>query len=315
MLMEIPFISLCIPAYKRPALLKKLLDSVCAQTFRDFELLINDNSPDDSVKELVNDFAGRLTISYQKNIPAVSAVENCILLMRRARAPWIKIMHDDDWFTHKNALAVFAEAAKHSGKDFLFCATNRVRLDGHETTEEFFTGKRKKILEDSLFGLLYSNVIGHPSAVMHRKDNNIEYDPSFNWVLDIDFYMRYIEAQKGFHYIPEKLVNIGVGPGQETNKYHKNPLVEIPEYFRLLEKYDPGLPLKEINVFHMIWTMIARFRIQSREQITELGFAGRMPGGLDEMIEYQKRIPRIVLKQPAWSAVFMRRCYKKMAKA
>jgi len=252
MLMEGPFISLCIPAYKRPALLKKLLDSVCAQTFRDFELLINDNSPDDSVKELVDAFTGRLPISYQKNNPAVSAVQNCILLMRRARAPWIKIMHDDDWFAGENALELFADAAKHSGKDFLFCATNRVRLDSVQKTEEHFTGERKRLLEDSLFGLLYSNVIGHPSAVMHRKDEGIEYDPSFNWVLDIDYYIRYIEAHKGYHYIPHKLVNIGVGPGQETNKYHKNPRVEIPEYFRLLEKYHPGLPLEKITVFHMV---------------------------------------------------------------
>lgn len=312
--MEGPFISLCIPAYQRPALLKKLLDSVCTQSFRDFELLINDNSPDDSVKELVDTFSGRLAISYQKNIPAVSAVENCIRLMRRASAPWIKIMHDDDWFANENALALFADAAKHSGKDFLFCATNRVSLDNDKITEELFTGMRKKILEDSLSGLLYNNVIGHPSAVMHRKDNDIEYDPTFNWVLDIDFYMRYIEAHNGYYYIPEKLVNIGVGPGQETNKYHKNPRVEIPEYFRLLEKYDIGLPLEKINVFHMIWTMIARFRIQSPEQIFELGFAGRMPGGLDEMIKYQKKIPRIILKQPSWSAFFMSRCYKKLAK-
>ena len=121
--MSKPFISICIPTYKRADLLKKLLDSICAQTFTDFEILINDNSPDDTVKDLVSEYEKILPIAYQKNEPAISATENCNKVMGRANADWIKIMHDDDWFAANDALAQFADAAKKSGKDFIFCAS------------------------------------------------------------------------------------------------------------------------------------------------------------------------------------------------
>ena len=39
-------ISICIPAYKHPDFLKRLLDSISIQSFRDFEVIISDDSPD-----------------------------------------------------------------------------------------------------------------------------------------------------------------------------------------------------------------------------------------------------------------------------
>ena len=311
--MDTPFIAICIPTFKRPDYLKRLLDSICLQTFRDFEILVNDNSPDDSIKNLVHSYADRLQISYEKHPGPMTAVVNCINLMRRADTPWIKLMHDDDWFATEDALQRFATAALGSGKDFIFSGCNRVRLETMAISEESIIGASKKLLEESPLNLLFRNVIGHPSVVMHKKDKGIEYNPAFNWVLDIDYYIRYINAHQGYHYIPEKLVNIGVGPEQETNKYHKNVQAEIPEYFALLSQYDQDLPLKNEHVFHLVWTMIARFRIRNIDQVKESGYSGRMPGKLEELINYQKKIPRIILKQPAWSKVFMKRCYKKLS--
>lgn len=39
-----PLLSICIPAYERPALLKRLLDSIAKQVFKDFEVIITDDS-------------------------------------------------------------------------------------------------------------------------------------------------------------------------------------------------------------------------------------------------------------------------------
>ena len=313
--MDTPFIAICIPAFKRPDYLKRLLDSICIQSFRNYEILINDNSPDDSIKDLVHSYAEKLSISYEKHPGPMPAVVNCINLVRRAAAPWIKIMHDDDWFSSEDALQHFADAASVSGKDFIFSGCNRVRLEAMAIDKETIIEESKQLLEESVLNLLFKNVIGHPSVVMHKKDNSIEYNPAFNWVLDIDYYIRYINAHQGYYYITEKLVNIGVGPEQETNKYHKNARVEIPEYFDLLAQFDQDLSLKNENVFHLIWIMIARFRIRNVDQVKQLGYKGRMPGKLDEIINYQKNIPRIILKQPSWSEVFMKRCYKKLSKA
>ncbi len=312
--MSNPFISICIPTYKRADLFKKLLDSIIIQTYRETEILVNDNSPDDSIETVVKAYSGKLTISYLRNEPALSAVDNCRAVMRRAAGEWIKIIHDDDWFATPDALQQFANAAVQSGKDFIFCASNQVYLESGKTEEEHLTPQKKAMLEESVLSLFYENVIGHPSVVMHRIDAAIEYDPQFNWVLDIDFYLRYIQAHNGYHYIPDKLICIGKSELQESNKYYKNPLVEIPEYFTLLTKYEPGLHLRNRYVFHLVWNMLKRFKIKNAAQVNELGYNGRMPAKMEDIIACQLRIPRIVIKQTNWSRYFMSRCFKKLSR-
>lgn len=310
--MNSPFISICIPAYKRTHLLKKLLGSIQIQSFKNFEIIINDDSPGDDVKNVIEEFTG-LPISYIKNEQTAGAVINCIKVMERAQAPWIKVMHDDDWFAGEDALQKFADAAISSGKDFIFCASNKVELSSNEIKKENLTGDRKKMLDNSVFSLFYLNVIGHPSVVLHKKSAHIQYDPQFNWVLDIDFYMRYLQAHEGYHYIPDALINIGNGDAQESAKYYKNFKVEIPEYFTLLTKYKSNLLLQNQYVFHLVWNMLKRFKIKSIEDIRATGYAGPLPDKVEAIINYQKKIPRIILKQTPWSKIFMQRCFKKLA--
>ena len=311
--MSKPLISICIPTYRRSDLLKTLLDSIRLQIFTNFEILINDNSPDNSVEELVNSYLNELPIFYVRNEPVVSAAKNFVKVMQRANAEWIKIMHDDDWFSSENALQLFANAALHSGKDFIFCASNQVWLNSGRTENDLLTPEKKQMLDNSIFCLFYLNVIGHPSVAMHKKDTAIEYDTNFNWVLDIDFYMRYLQAHPGYHYLSQRLVNIGKGSTQETNKYYKNIRVELPEYFFLLAKYPPDLCLKDEYVFHLLWNMLKRYKIKHVGQIYAAGYKGVMPAKIEKIIAFQKYIPRIIIKQTPWSKRLMKKCFNKLA--
>lgn len=311
--MNKPLISICIPTYNRPDLLKKLLDSIQQQTFQDFEIIINDNSSNDGVETLVKLYQGNLPISFEKNRPAVSAGSNCTKVMQRAKAEWIKIMHDDDWFSSENALQSFADAALHSGKDFIFCASTQVWLDSHKKQEDILTPGKKQMLDSSVFSLFYLNVIGHPSVAMQRNDPSIQYDPGFNWVLDIDFYVRYLHVHPGYCYLPQSLVNIGKGPTQESNKYYKNIKVELPEHFFLFAKYPPDLSVKDEYVFHVIWNMLKRYKIRNLDQIYAAGYSGILPDKIQEMINCQRHIPNIILKQTPWSRKLMKKCFKKLS--
>lgn len=311
--MHTPFISICIPTYKRTDLLKKLLDSIRVQTFKDYEVLINDNSTDNSVELLISTYFKQLPIAYQRNQPSVSAGNNCIQVMQRASGDWVKVMHDDDWFATPDALAQFAEAALHSGKDFIFSANTQVWLEEIKQEEDFLTAEEVQRLDESPFCLFLLNFIGHPSVVMHKRDPSIAYDANFNWLLDIDHYVRYLNAHPGYHYIPQKLVNIGRSPAQETHKYSMVKNAELPEYFRLLSKYEPELYLQNRYVFHLVWNMLKRYRIKNSQQIYDTGYRGVLPAGIDKLITFQKRIPRLIIKQPPWSDAIMRRYFKKMS--
>jgi glycosyltransferase involved in cell wall biosynthesis len=105
-------ISICIPAYRNTAFLKRLLDSIACQTFTDYEIIITDDSPDDSVSQLIQNLTGIQPIRYYKNKTALGTPENWNEAIRHANGAWIKLMHNDDWFHSPDALTIFTTRHK-----------------------------------------------------------------------------------------------------------------------------------------------------------------------------------------------------------
>jgi hypothetical protein len=220
------------------------------------------------------------------------------------------MMHDDDWFASPTSLQKFAGVAKKTAKYFIFSACNNIYSPSGKEQNEFLTEKRKEMVEDPM-NLFYLNVIGHPSTVMHRKDDTVLYDTQFSWVVDVDFYIRYLLKHPGFEYQPEMLINIGIDENQASNKYHKNPAVEIPEYFKMLNKYPVKLTDNKY-VFHAFWLLARRFKLKNLDEIKAAGYTGPIPDEIAVIIKCQKNIPRIILKQTPQSNYFMQRCFKKV---
>src|SRR5262249_29246530 len=115
-------VSICTPAYKRPDLLKRLIDSTLEQTFTDFEFIITDDSGDDTVTKLVNSYYDE-RIRYFKNETPFGTPQNMNYAVSKANSEWIKVMHDDDWFASPESLSLFMEETK-KGKKFIFSAYN-----------------------------------------------------------------------------------------------------------------------------------------------------------------------------------------------
>jgi glycosyltransferase involved in cell wall biosynthesis len=63
---KLPTFSLIVPTIGRPTELRALFQSLVAQTFSDFEVIVVDQSSDQVTEQLVAEFATRLTIHYQK---------------------------------------------------------------------------------------------------------------------------------------------------------------------------------------------------------------------------------------------------------
>ena len=51
--MDIPKVSICIPAYNNAAEVKRLLESIRMQTFRDMEIILTDDSTNEEIAELI----------------------------------------------------------------------------------------------------------------------------------------------------------------------------------------------------------------------------------------------------------------------
>jgi glycosyltransferase involved in cell wall biosynthesis len=93
--MNEPFFSVIIPTYNRADLLINTIESVLAQRFKDFELLVIDDGSTDDTRELVNSFCDSTNIRYiyQEN-KGVGAARNTGI--KNARGEWIAFLDSDD---------------------------------------------------------------------------------------------------------------------------------------------------------------------------------------------------------------------------
>ena len=98
-----PRISVVMAAYNGARFLRAQLDSILAQSFADFELLIVDDVSSDGSYAILEEYArrdGRIVLS--RNERNLGLLENLAALFLRARAPWIAISdHDDIWLARK----------------------------------------------------------------------------------------------------------------------------------------------------------------------------------------------------------------------
>jgi glycosyltransferase involved in cell wall biosynthesis len=80
-------ISICIPTYRRPALLRIAVSSALAQTYPDIEVIVGDDSPDGLSAEVVEALRATAVrpIRYEHNKPGLGQNENVNRLFSLAR--------------------------------------------------------------------------------------------------------------------------------------------------------------------------------------------------------------------------------------
>ncbi|MFA6436775.1 MAG: glycosyltransferase [Candidatus Paceibacterota bacterium] len=95
-----PLITAIITTFNRALFLKKAVESVLAQTFENFELLVLDNSSTDNTEKIVNGFNDK-RIRYIRHEPiGISAARN--LGVKEAKGEFVAFLDDDDeWLPNK----------------------------------------------------------------------------------------------------------------------------------------------------------------------------------------------------------------------
>ncbi len=307
-----PLVSICIPAYQRKESLRRLLDSIEMQSFRLFEVIITDDSPGNELQELVESHPLLPKIRYYKNHRTLGTPENWNESLRKSGGDWIKIMHDDDWFSGPDSLHFFAEAVKKEAAEFYFSAYTNALPDGHSRniSPNFRQLKSMKRLPETLFA---SNRIGPPSVIIFKKDNDLTFDNRMKWLVDIDFYIRYFKKHGPPEYIPKNLVQIGISESQVTRSSFGKPDIEIPERFMLGEKLG-DISIQHITVFDAWWRFLRNLSIRDIAQIKNSGYNGKIPDFIPSIIKFQNKIPAPILRTGLFSKTFMLFLYLKLRK-
>lgn len=280
-------ISICIPAYKRTDYLQRCLESIARQTFQDFEVVITDDSPDDSVQDLCRAFP-ELPIRYFRNQPALGTPANWNKGLSLAEGEWIKLMHDDDWFREDFSLQDFVRATD-LNTPFIFSGYRNVSPRGEEETPEPPL-EWLPVIQQQPMRLLARNVIGPPSVTLFHRSLNRPYETRMKWRVDIDYYITQIENGARIKFIDEALVNVGVSPSQVTNSCLDVPQVEIPELQLLLQKH-PGAYHKDWQTFDAIWRILRNTKMRTMQDLEVLTGKSSWPFYINSMLAQQRWVP------------------------
>jgi len=94
-----PKISIGMPAYNSERTIASAIDSLLAQSFKDFELIVSDNASSDSTLEIVQRFAAAdPRIQLVRQAQNIGANANYTYVARCARGKYFKWASSSDWY-------------------------------------------------------------------------------------------------------------------------------------------------------------------------------------------------------------------------
>lgn len=259
--MGMPKVSVCVPAYGNPEGIARLLKSVKEQSFTDYEVVLTDDSADDSVKAAA-ERAGIANLIYHKNESRLGATANWNEAVRRSCGEYVKMMHHDDWFSRTDSLEQFVRMLDEKPEAALaFCGTWQVTLgadgmsggvpdegrpdadtrseDGTALSDRFARGislEHEALIRRDWRNLFLGNYIGAPSATIYRRCA-LEYETALTWLVDVEYYMRLLQKQPEFVCTTEPLVCIGISGSQLTESCKQDGGLNVFEYGFLFREF------------------------------------------------------------------------------
>lgn len=180
-----PQVSVIIPTYNRGRVIKEAIDSVLAQDYTEFELIVVDDGSTDHTSDVLDSYRNVIKVLSQKN-RGVSAARNRGIA--EASGKFIAFLDSDDlWLPQKLSTQV---EFFNKTPDALICQTEEVWIrNGLRVNPK----KRHKKPSGMIFKLSLELCLVSPSAVMIKRslfDRVGEFDETLPACEDYDLWLR-----------------------------------------------------------------------------------------------------------------------------
>jgi glycosyltransferase involved in cell wall biosynthesis len=218
-----PHVSICIPTYNGREHLKECIDSIRAQTFGNFEVVICDDQSSDGTLDFARELAqGDERFRFIQNPRRFGLVGNWNNCVAVSRGEWIKFVFQDDLLLPL-CLERMTTVTGKSNALFVACrrgfqfepgttdAAREVYAANADKIEEFFS--KSDTVAPGAFGEkireeVGNNFVGEPTATLiHRQlfMQNGGFNENLINTCDLEYWCR-IGTQVGVTFIPEMLV-------------------------------------------------------------------------------------------------------------
>ena len=192
--METKLVSIIMPAYNGEIFIKEAVESVVAQTYSNWELIVVDDGSTDNTASIIKAYEDpRIRYVYQENRGQAAALNRGLDL---ARGDYITTLDTDDWFTN-NSIADRVQFLNQEHEigvvygDGIYCD-----VDG-KPLMSFSENRVGDVVGDVYDVIISAPFFGTGGNVMVRRDvfenYHIRYDESLVWCQDYDIYIRIAE--------------------------------------------------------------------------------------------------------------------------
>ncbi|MBC8492638.1 MAG: glycosyltransferase, partial [Chloroflexi bacterium] len=221
-----PRISVVIPVYNGTNYLREAIESVFAQTYTDYEVIIVDDGSTDQTWSLIQSYGSRVRGIHKEN-GGISSALNCGI--QQARGEYIAwLSHDDLFMPHKleRQIAMLTESPELGG-----CYSDYFEIDAQgKVVQE----KRMPYYppERVIRHLLQYMFINGCTVLMRQSCFEREglFDENLRYAQDANMWFRLLR-RFAFGHIPEFLVKYRIHPGQGSHKL-KGRRADFHEFLR-----------------------------------------------------------------------------------
>jgi glycosyltransferase involved in cell wall biosynthesis len=246
-------ISIVTSSFNSARTLRSTIEGVLAQSYQDYELIIQDGGSTDGTIELIEEFAPKLGDRLKvESGPDRGIYDGFNRGCKRATGDVIGILNSDDFYTTDEVLATVARTfAEHTDIDAVYADVHYVSSNDLNRIVRYYSSK-KFTPERMRMGYIPA----HPTFYLRREclEKYGYYDLDFKVASDFEFLLRliYIHRIKTY-YVEEDWVTMRIGGA--TTKGLQSHFRIMKDHIRAFHKHNISF-----NPFLYFWRYIEKLR-------------------------------------------------------
>lgn len=258
-----PTVSVCIPTFCGATHIAETIESVLAQTYADFELVIIDDNSNDNTIEIVRHYTDS-RIRFFKNDGNLGAQGNWNRCLVESNGKYLKLLPQDDLLAPdclaKQIAILDLDVTEKIA--FVFCSRMIIDSSSRSIIKRVYPGRRDGIIPSKILMRKClrrgTNLIGEPGGVLFRRQLAVSvgpFDGSIPYVIDLDYWFRLL-LEGDPYYISEALVSFRVSRGSWSVEIGRK---QSTDYHRFILKAAKNPDLMTHDVDILLGSMMAKF--------------------------------------------------------
>lgn len=245
-----PLVSVVIPVYNCAEYIDATVQSILAQTFRDFELVVSDNASTDGTWEALQSYSSDPRVRLTRLPSTIPAPDNFNHVTGLAIGEFVKVVCADDVLYPDNLEVLVKELLAHPSA--LLAVSSRDVIDA--SGEIVLRNRGLAGLSGEVSGvdairhsvLAGTNIYGEPPSALFRRAALLEaggWDPRFPYLMDMATYSAVLLKGKGtLVAVAKPLWAFRISGTQESVKTQIHTQAgQVTYFFRGLAAEHPGL--------------------------------------------------------------------------